>query len=233
MHYTYSKGICFFSALSQLAANRSVQSVHTVCYTGFPEPATAILLSVLSLLKGTTIRTYLAYLMASGQGVILGGDTPPPPGKLLLHASFSPQSLTISQETDEMKLERLLSERKAELRTAKNEIAKIGKGNSYGRLQPLQVTRTRLEKEIEVLDWTSQLYNIANGEKKAEKVDTPTQDGLWTAIADSKLKSQEKVGDEVWKEVGPMLEQLWTALGNKEPYYGSNKTHSTGYEAGK
>lgn len=215
MHYTCSKGICFFSELSQLAANRSVQSVHTVCYTGFPEPATAILLSVLSLLKGTTIRTYLAYLMASGQGVILGGDTPPPP------------------ETDEMKLERLLSERKAELRTAKNEIAKIGKGNSYGRLQPLQVTRTRLEKEIEVLDWTSQLYNIANGEKKAEKVDTPTQDGLWTAIADSKLKSQEKVGDEVWKEVGPMLEQLWTALGNKEPYYGSNKTHSTGYETGK
>jgi len=151
--------------------------------------------------------------MASGRDIIEGCDTPPPP--------------------DEMKLEKLLSERNADLRTKKNAIAKIGKGNSHGRLQTLEAARTRLEKEIEVLDFTSQLYNIAHGEKKAEKADTPTQDGLWTAIADIKVKYQKEVRDEVWKEVDPMLEQLWTALGNKEPYYGSNKTYSTGYEAGK
>jgi hypothetical protein len=153
----------------------------------------------------------------------------------LPHSFISPQLVTKSQDTEETALYRpfkdLLRDKKSKLRTTKNEIAKIGKEPSYGRLEALQVTQIRLEKEREVLDWTYQLYNIAHGPKKPEEGDNPTRDELLTAIADSKVKKE--IAADVWKVVDPVLEQLWTDLGNKEPYYGSNKTHSTGYDVGK
>lgn len=83
----------------------------------------------------------------------------------------------------------------------------------------------RCKKEIEPLDWTLQLYDLAHGEKGSEK---KNQDELWNAIADSKLDGE--IGAEVWKAVDPMTEELWTKLGNKEPFWGENKTYSTGVE---
>jgi hypothetical protein len=168
--------------------------------------------------------------MASGRMIFLGGDAPP---GALHHVFLSVQPLTKSQDSDVMKLEKLLSGKNDDLRTTKNAIAKIGKGNSHGRLETLQKTHTRLEKEIQVLDWTGKLYNMVKGPEKRERGDNTKQDTLWTAIADSKLRFQKEIGADVWKTVDFMLEQLWKELGNTEPHYASENQHSTGYEAEK
>lgn len=134
-------------------------------------------------------------------------------------------------ETAKTKLDKLLGAKNSELRTVGNEIESIGTTPSYGRLEVLQETRTSLERERNVLDWTRQLYNIAHEPKKGQKSDKQTQNDLWNAIANLKVRFYKDIDAEVWKLVDPMLEQLWGDLGNTEPYHGSNETYATGFEA--
>lgn len=136
--------------------------------------------------------------------------------------------MTKKSDTATTVLDKLLSETNSQLITTENEIAKIGTRASHGRLESLEATRNRLEKERGVLDWTRQLYDMAHGGKRADEQER--KDALWNAIADSKLKISNGIGAEVWKVIDPMLERLQVDFGDLERYSGSSKTFTTNYK---
>jgi len=180
-------------------------------------------------------------LMVDKDDIILKRPAgPPSPGALSTPYFLTPQPLTNSQDTAIKTLNKLLADKKSELTDTDIARKALGGRNFHGRLDFLKKTCGRLEEEIKVLDWTRQLCDTApekgeahgNGEApEKEEGDKQTPDSLLEAIGRSQLNFREIIGRDVWDVIEPMLPQLWTDVGNTEPYNGPSKT--TGYEAPK